>query len=107
MTGLRPSVVFAMCGALAACGNSSPSGPEVGSACNTLVNDAPHVMPACPTTGAASGCTTCPALGSGGPIADGTYDLVEDVVFLSACGALQPIWGVLKIAAPTMEYVET
>ena len=102
----RLSLVVAGSSLLLSCGGGAGAAPDAGAPCNTLVNDAPPINPKCPS-GTGPACVTCPTLGTGGPILDGTYDLYEAVVYESACGALQPVWAVLDIAAPTMQSVHT
>jgi hypothetical protein len=67
-------------------------------ACDGMVNDAPPVSPECPTN-ENSGSVLAQNMASGGPIADGTYDLIESVVWRSDCGAFgsQQVQGTLRV----------
>src|ERR1051325_7107950 len=84
--------------ALTGCGDRSSGDPSNDvPACDGMVNDAPPLAPECPTN-ENSGSGLAQNMASGGPIADGTYDLIESVVWRSDCGAFgsQPVQGTLR-----------
>jgi hypothetical protein len=97
---------------LAACGSSSAAASDGGVAdaviaCGTLADQSPVGRLVCPGLQTCTECQTGDA--GGGAIVDGTYGLVESVIWASGCGIFNAdeVHATLQVKDGTMQVVYT